>query len=123
MSGVPESTQRLFFVELWPLAPYSEVECNMAESERNFYDELSGEYNLMFEDWEASIAHQAAALAPILERGCGPANLVRILDCACGIGTQALGLASRGFRVTALPVQTSAPVQSCGRAWRGRDED
>jgi glycine/sarcosine N-methyltransferase len=58
----------------------------MAESVRNFYDELAGEYNLMFEDWEASIARQATALGPILERECGPANLVRTLDCACGIG-------------------------------------
>ena len=80
----------------------------MAESVRNFYDELAGEYNLMFEDWEASIARQAAALGPILERECGPANLVRILDCACGIGTQTLGLARRGFRVTGADVSPVA---------------
>jgi hypothetical protein len=48
----------------------------MAASVRNFYVELAGEYNLMFEDWEASIACQAAALGPILERECGPASLV-----------------------------------------------
>jgi hypothetical protein len=70
----------------------------MAEIVRDFYDELAGNCHLMFEDWEASIAHQAAALGPILEHECGPANSVRILDCACGIGTQALGLAMRGFR-------------------------
>jgi glycine/sarcosine N-methyltransferase len=70
------------------------------ETVRDFYDELASNYHWMFEDWEASMARQAAALGPILERECGPAGSVRILDCACGIGTQALGLAKRGFEVT-----------------------
>lgn len=72
----------------------------MADSVSGFYDDLAGEYHLMFEDWEASMARQAAVLGPLLERLCGPAETVRVLDCACGIGTQALGLAKRGFRVT-----------------------
>ena len=80
----------------------------MAEIVSDFYDGLAGEYNLMFEDWEASIARQAAVLGPILERECGPANSVRILDCACGIGTQALGLARLGFRVTGADVSSGA---------------
>jgi 2-polyprenyl-3-methyl-5-hydroxy-6-metoxy-1,4-benzoquinol methylase len=80
----------------------------MADGVHDFYDELAGEYNMIFEDWEASIARQAAALGAILERECGPANLVRILDCACGVGTQALGLARRGFRVTGADVSPRA---------------
>jgi glycine/sarcosine N-methyltransferase len=80
----------------------------MAEIVRDFYDELAGEYNLMFEDWEASIARQAAVLGPILEREYGPAKSLRILDCACGIGTQAIGLARLGFRVTGADVSPRA---------------
>jgi hypothetical protein len=38
--------------------------------------ELASHYHLMFEDWEASMARQAAALGPILEHECGPANSV-----------------------------------------------
>ena len=30
-----------------------------------FYDDLTSKYHLIFEDWDASIANQAAALAPI----------------------------------------------------------
>lgn len=86
----------------------STVECSMAEMVRDFYDDLASHYHLMFEDWEASMARQAAALGPILERGCGPANSVKILDCACGIGTQALGLAKLGFRVTGTDVSPRA---------------
>ncbi|HWQ52894.1 MAG TPA: class I SAM-dependent methyltransferase [Bryobacteraceae bacterium] len=72
----------------------------MADIVRDFYDDLAANFHLMFEDWEASMARQAAALGPLLERECGPAASVRVLDCACGIGTQALGLARLGFRVT-----------------------
>ena len=80
----------------------------MAEAVRDFYDELAGNYDLMFEDWEASMARQAAALGAILDRECDSARPLRILDCACGIGTQALGLAKLGFRVTGSDVSPRA---------------
>jgi SAM-dependent methyltransferase len=69
----------------------------MAVTPAEFYNNLAAEYHLIFEDWESSMARQAAALAPVLERTCGSG--ARILDCACGIGTQTLGLAGLGFRV------------------------
>ncbi len=43
-----------------------------AESVKGFYDQLAGNYHLIFEDWDASIRRQAAALGAILERECGP---------------------------------------------------
>ncbi|RDI27892.1 hypothetical protein [Lentzea flaviverrucosa] len=55
-----------------------------------FYDDLSGTYDLMFPDWDASMARQASQLAEFIPAG------ARVLDCACGIGTQAIGLALRG---------------------------
>jgi glycine/sarcosine N-methyltransferase len=67
---------------------------------REFYDELAGHHHLIFHDWEASITRQASVLGPILERECGPRGSLSVLDCACGIGTQVLGLAAAGFRVT-----------------------
>src|SRR6202046_48919 len=72
----------------------------MAGTVQDFYDDLSSNYHLIFQDWEASIARQAAVLGPILTRECGSATPMTILDCACGIGTQALGLATAGFCVT-----------------------
>jgi glycine/sarcosine N-methyltransferase len=80
----------------------------MAESGQGFYDQLASNYHLIFEDWEASIRRQAAVLGAILERECGPASTVKVLDCACGIGTQALGLAKLGFQVTACDLSPSA---------------
>ena len=72
------------------------------------YDELASHYHLIFENWGASVKRQAAILGPILERECGSSNSIRVLDCACGIGTQALGLAELGFRVSGCDVSTSA---------------
>ena len=71
------------------------------------YDPLAEHYHLIFENWEASIERQAAALGPLLERECGCRQL-RILDCSCGIGTQALGLARRGHQVTGSDVSAAA---------------
>lgn len=80
----------------------------MAEEVKRFYDRLAGNYHLIFEDWEASMKRQATALGAILERECGAPSVIRVLDCACGIGTQTLGLASLGFRVTACDLSASA---------------
>jgi glycine/sarcosine N-methyltransferase len=72
------------------------------------YDELAAYYDLIFENWERSIAQQAEALGSILRRECGDAHSVRVLDCACGIGTQSLGLAMAGFHVTGCDLSYGA---------------
>ncbi len=91
----------------------------MAVASSAFYDALAENYHLMFEDWDASINRQADALGPLLERELGGGRL-RILDCACGIGTQALGLAARGHEVTGTDASAPA-VDRAGREafWRG----
>jgi hypothetical protein len=48
------------------------------------YDQLANHSHPIFENWEASIERQAAALSYILKVECGLANTARILDCACG---------------------------------------
>lgn len=75
------------------------------ESVRRFYDELADVYHLVHADWPASVRRQGAQLAAILrERWRGR----RVLDAACGIGTQALGLAGEGFEVVASDVSAAA---------------
>lgn len=67
----------------------------MSEAIADFYDDLAASYDLMFEDWDNSITRQASVIGPLLEHYTGK-TAVAVLDCACGIGTQALGLAQRG---------------------------
>ena len=80
----------------------------MDRDPKECYDELASHYHLMFENWEASMDRQAGVLGPILERECSQSNGTRVLDCACGIGTQALGLAKLGFRVSGCDVSVRA---------------
>jgi glycine/sarcosine N-methyltransferase len=72
-----------------------------------FYDELAPYYHLIFADWNQSIAWQASILGPIIERATDKIH-PSILDCACGIGTQALGLAQRGHRVAGSDLSRAA---------------
>jgi SAM-dependent methyltransferase len=71
------------------------------------YDALAAHYDQIFENWDANIKRQASVLGGILERECGDRRL-RVLDCACGIGTQSLGLAMEGFDVTGCDVSYGA---------------
>jgi SAM-dependent methyltransferase len=76
-------------------------------SVRAFYDELAPLYHLVYEDWEATVARQGAALASLIAEHWG-ADARVVLDAALGIGTQALGLLARGFRVTGSDLAAGA---------------
>jgi SAM-dependent methyltransferase len=76
-------------------------------SVRAFYDELAPLYHLVYEDWESSVARQGAALASLIAEHWG-ADARTVLDAALGIGTQALGLLARGFRVTGSDLSPGA---------------
>jgi SAM-dependent methyltransferase len=77
-----------------------------------FYDDLVPYYHLIFENWDASMTQQDEALTGLIKRELKleqsmPIN-ARILDAACGIGTQTLPLAARGFRVGARDLSPKA---------------
>lgn len=75
------------------------------------YDRLAALYHLVYEDWEGSVEAQGAALDALI-RGFRGAPGDRVLDVACGIGTQALGLARRGYALTASDVSTGAVARA-----------
>ena len=79
----------------------------MAEKVLSFYEPLADHFHLIFDDWDKSIERQAGVLNPLLAaQGCG--YPLKILDCACGIGTQALGFARFGHRVVASDLSRAA---------------
>lgn len=84
-----------------------------------FYDDLAEHYHLIFEDWGRSIERQANVLGPMLEAKAAGKPL-RILDCACGIGTQTIGMAQRGHTMVATDL-SGAAVQRAAREARQRN--
>jgi glycine/sarcosine N-methyltransferase len=70
----------------------------MTDEVEQFYDALAPHYHLIFGDWKRSVLKQAAVLDGLIRHRKGPPQL-SVLDCSCGIGTQAIGLALRGYRV------------------------
>jgi 2-polyprenyl-3-methyl-5-hydroxy-6-metoxy-1,4-benzoquinol methylase len=82
------------------------------------YDELAAHYDLIFENWEASIVRQATVLGDILRQECGCGQPIRVLDCACGIGTQSLGLAMKGFDVQGCDISAGAVQRAQSEAMK-----
>jgi SAM-dependent methyltransferase len=68
-----------------------------------FYNQLSPYYKYLFQDWNASVDRQAAILDDVIREYFGQ-GVRSILDAACGIGTQAIGLAQKGYQLTASDI-------------------
>jgi SAM-dependent methyltransferase len=85
----------------------------MTDEVRDFYNALADDYHLIFADWEASIERQMSVLGALIADQLGP-GAEDVLDCACGIGTQAIGLARLGHRVHATDLSPRA-VARLGR--------
>ncbi|MEU1599510.1 class I SAM-dependent methyltransferase [Streptomyces sp. NPDC005708] len=83
----------------------------MRTSVAHFYDELADDYHLIYADWDASMRRQGEALDGLIGR-----EDASVLDCSCGIGTQAIGLALRGHRVIGTDLSTRAATRAAGEA-------
>lgn len=80
-----------------------------------FYERLAERYHLIYPDWRDAIERHGAALDRLLRdlRGDPPGD---VLDCSCGIGTQALGLAARGYTVHATDISAAAVARAAREA-------
>jgi glycine/sarcosine N-methyltransferase len=90
----------------------------MADQVVSFYDSMADYYHLIFEDWDRSIHRQARILGSVISQEISGQHL-RILDCACGIGTQSLGLAALGHHVVGSDL-SPAEVARAKRGARNR---
>ena len=82
---------------------------------QTFYDNLASQYDKLFFDWQATTGEQAIILNKLFQNE-GFDCTSHILDCACGIGTQAIGLAALGYRVTASDFSNGALAEAKERA-------
>lgn len=82
---------------------------------QTFYDSLASQYDKLFLDWQATTKEQAVILDQLFKNE-GFDTSAHILDCACGIGTQAIGLASMGYHVTASDISDGELAEAKMRA-------
>lgn len=79
----------------------------MEEQIQQFYARFAPNYDLIFADFEQTVRRQGDALDRLI--GVVALRPTRtVLDCSCGIGTQALGLAAHGYTVTATDLSPAA---------------
>lgn len=84
---------------------------------QSFYDNMATQYDKLFLDWQTTTHEQAVILERIFaEKGFD--RSAAILDCACGIGTQAIGLAALGYSVTASDISEGELCEARLRAER-----
>ena len=82
---------------------------------QSFYDNMASQYDKLFLDWHSTTREQAIILDMIFSAH-GYDKTAGILDCACGIGTQAIGLAALGYRVTASDISDGELAEARERA-------
>ena len=80
-----------------------------------FYDNLASQYDKLFLDWQATTQEQAVILDKLFVSN-GFDKSAHILDCACGIGTQAIGLAAIGYNVTGSDISDGEIAEAKERA-------
>ncbi|MEW1679298.1 class I SAM-dependent methyltransferase [Streptomyces noursei] len=73
-----------------------------------FYDQLAADYHRIYADWDASMGRQGRALDAVIRAELEVQGGASVLDCSCGIGTQAIGLGLCGHRVTGTDISASA---------------
>ena len=82
---------------------------------QTFYDDMAEQYDKLFLDWQAATHEQAVILNKIFNDNGFDIN-ASILDCACGIGTQSVGLAVMGYHVTASDISDGELSEAKKRA-------
>ena len=82
---------------------------------QTFYNNLASQYDKLFLDWQAATEEQAVILDRLFHDN-GFDKTAKVLDCACGIGTQAIGIAALGYDVTASDISDCELAEAKERA-------
>lgn len=83
----------------------------------DFYDGFACDYHLVYGDrWDEAVERQGAALDRLI--GDAQPGASDLLDCSCGIGTQAIGLARRGYHVCGTDISERSVARARVEATR-----
>ncbi len=75
---------------------------------QHFYDQMSDFYHLIFwQGFDTSIQKHGELLDLIIQKEWGN-RIAEVLDVSCGIGTQSIGLAQRGYKVWGSDISSKA---------------
>ena len=91
----------------------------VADVTQRFYDSMAAQYDKFYLDWQAAVREEGIFLSGIFEER-GFDRSAAVLDCACGIGTQAIGLAALGWSVTASDISAGELEEAARRAAENR---
>jgi SAM-dependent methyltransferase len=71
-----------------------------------YYNNLAPYYKFIYPNWDKSVQRQAEALDGVIREFIGETSKT-VLDVACGIGTQSIGLAKIGYKVTSSDLSSA----------------
>lgn len=77
------------------------------KSVAKLYDDIADVYSSYYADYAAAVKKQGQDLAALIPHKGG-----RVLDCSCGVGTQAIGLALQGFAVEGCDISPKSVEQA-----------
>jgi SAM-dependent methyltransferase len=75
---------------------------------QEFYDKMAADYLLISTGWAGSSERQGEVIDRLIRLALKSNGPFRILDCSCGVGTQAFGLARLGHTVTGTDISPGA---------------
>lgn len=84
-----------------------DVEPTFGDGPAAFYDSLAATYDRLYPDWDPACREQGDVLHRLLVSA-GASGSLDVLDAAVGIGTQLLGLARCGHRMTGTDISYDA---------------
>jgi glycine/sarcosine N-methyltransferase len=80
----------------------------MSDAVRQFYDQFANDYQLIFADWMQAVERQGEILDAFIRTQLSKDGQLSLLDCSCGIGTQAIGLGQRNYTVHATDISPNS---------------
>lgn len=83
----------------------------------NYYNSLAPYYKFIYQNWDVSVQRQAEELDGVIRDFIGEKPKI-VLDVACGIGTQSIGLAHLGYQVTSSDLSSAEVEQARKEALR-----
>jgi len=78
---------------------------------QTFYDGFADNYQFLFIDWQQTVERQGNILGEFFAKS-GEAAPKTVLDCTCGIGTQAIALATQGYKVHGTDLSSESIKQA-----------